>query len=1041
MDAKAGDSVTIFFASNKRMELVGDNSAMFIDLDTEGAPIERAVVLNTEDPLSVLSSTRRLSSSDAMIGMSGEVVEAMNPLAGRCFSSGACLYSYEEMMSLYSHINADGRRLDSVSTSTMTYTEVSADAKLLAKDDRAGLSRAQSFLEALLAKQEELKNGTLRISFIMKDLCSNYASLRDTCRTYPAPSWSGMVDPSNPNDIRPFVGLSAEDNVWMFQDEVEYLLDSSSVQVKVRYAHDPFRSSRRHVVLMDLKNPSHMASYDEVTIQYDPNDPSLTIPQPQTFITNYNGSSAVTSAGANVLTSGGGVNVNTRRLSSSFESDEILDSHHRRRLAEDVFITHMRSKVFGFPRINVPGDVVKSMLSDEIPLDVANRRLNAVGSSRNISIDAELSPGGYCITELKDDFGNKLPCLSDLPDVTIQLPASYFANVMIATLPGSISWPKKADIYSIVEYTTAEIVYRSDLKHIQDLHTHESPSASPTARRALTSAQHKLSSMSFEDELQKIRVHRHLKKSELHLTKVQAQFEELDQALARMLQESNDAVEFMSHVSVKHGRRLAVVDPAVQAQMDQSAKGRESVVQYQQSQISDALIQNLKLVIPFPGGLVLGYALSTPVGNAAAGLLKVPVRQGSTCAEFHGLMGQMLGGVLELDDALLKVLTASNFVNKTLHNNLIPAWAKKLGGLIDLNKLMKPVIYGIGLIPYVGTVAKGFQNLFNTAITTTVAPIKEKLDQIQKKIEDSKIKQRNNNFLKKLQFTAKLVQKFIYASVLLSDGLVVLDAGAFWTPTNVNGVDTYNFTVVGSQCKALAVPLRQMLDEIKALKAQMLTFFGQIQQVSTLMETAVAFLASFDDAFLTSLRSIFQVLGDFLNKPISVCIPWVCWTTKQACTTIGYPCGVSYCCAWYGCWPCGIQWCSYQSCVPVPVAYSCNSCATFTVNDILNGLMSVVEALGSALMNGLNALASALNIKFPSINIPGLPSLNFLSTIDNMIANMFQTSDTVFDSFTVKVNDFMNKFDPSVVFQNIPLVLKPGQSLSPSMSPTRTPTR
>ncbi|KAK0330894.1 hypothetical protein LTR94_031044, partial [Friedmanniomyces endolithicus] len=114
----------------------------------------------------------------------------------------------------------------------MTYTEITADAKILTKDDRAGLSRAQGFLSALLQAQADLKNGTLKVSFIMSDLCANYPTLRTDCRSYPAPSVVRPVNVSSLQDRRPFIGTMAEDGLWMFQDEIEYLLDAYSVQVK-----------------------------------------------------------------------------------------------------------------------------------------------------------------------------------------------------------------------------------------------------------------------------------------------------------------------------------------------------------------------------------------------------------------------------------------------------------------------------------------------------------------------------------------------------------------------------------------------------------------------------------------------------------------------------------------------------------------------------------------------------------------------------------------------------------------------------------------
>lgn len=236
MDAKVNNSVYIYFTSNKQMYIKGNTTAIFIDHDVvDGTPKQSAVVINAEDPLTTLSPSRRLTST--LTSMEG--TQMVDSASERCFAPDVCLYTYEEMMSLFDeHAALEGRRLSSgsdfASSSSMTYTEITADAKILAKDDRAGLSRAQGFLGAVLAQQADLMNGTLKISFIMNDLCANYPDLRKDCRSFPAPDIVSAIDPQDPDDIRPFPGTVAEDGYWMFQDEVEYLLDSSSVQVKVR---------------------------------------------------------------------------------------------------------------------------------------------------------------------------------------------------------------------------------------------------------------------------------------------------------------------------------------------------------------------------------------------------------------------------------------------------------------------------------------------------------------------------------------------------------------------------------------------------------------------------------------------------------------------------------------------------------------------------------------------------------------------------------------------------------------------------------------
>jgi hypothetical protein len=1043
MDAKSDDIVNIYFTSNKRMYLKGNHTAIFKDYDAPGGePTETAVVLDVNDPLSTLSTARRLSSFVAAdvttMRYEGEVgigfASSGTPSPDRCFSSGVCLYTYEEMLFLFDQHNDEngGRRLQSSggSVSTMTYTEISADSKILAKDDRAGLSRAQGFLEKLLETQAKLTNGTLKINFIMSDLCTNYASLRDDCRSHPAPVVASQVNASDLNDIRPFLGLIAEDNVWMFQDEIEYLLDTSSVQVRVRYAHDPFRDIRRHVVLMDLKNPSRMVTFDEVTVQYDPKNPLLPIFPPQTFITNYNASSSVQSDGTDVFTSGG-IDVQTRRRRLDAEEEDHLSKDARRRLVEDAFLGHVRTKIAGFPRISVPEEFLTlstytmSESDGSIPLEEVHRRmLNAVGESRNISIDPEVSDQGYCITTMMDEKGNNLPCMSDVEDIHMQMPASYFSNVLIGTLSGSIVWPSLKDVYSIEQFETAEIVFRADLKHLADLHMHNSTLPAPTASPS-SPHRHLLSSsppesmmmistamMKFDDHHQEKRIQRHLHKRQSRQDQMRADFEALDQALGRFIDHHRET-EHISRSQLaelqEQRRRLSFIDDdALKPYFVNATDARDSASIHANLKISTKMKKKLKVKLPPVVWNQVEKYLNSEV-NGYIGQFRVPMRKGSSCAHFHGLMAQLLLGLVDVDDVLMKTISFSNAVNKTL--TIIPKLQKKLDGIIEINKLMKPVIGIVSKIPYVGPVAKTFQQVFNSAVTSPITPVKEKLDSIQAKITQYKIKQNNNKYLVNAKKTASGLQNFITGASVVSHGLVTIDDSCLWTPSTVNGVVTYNFTTTGKLCTDLSVPIKAVLNEVNALKAKLNAFLGQIQQLGNLMELALIFDLSFDINIVVTLKDIFGGLFSFLNQWISICIPWICFRSETACTTIYYPCGVSFCCGWYGCWPCGVNWCSYQACVQVPVPYGCSQCAGFSIQQILDGLMSVIDQLQNLIMGALNSLAAALHIQFPTFNFPGLPSLDFLNAIEAYLANLFAAFDTFFDQFNFSFNIILPKIN------------------------------
>ena len=67
--------------------------------------------------------------------------------------------------------------------------EVSADAAILRKGSKSGLEQAHDFVTKLLGESAvDRRNDTVVISFVMKERCASYTSLRDSCKSRPAPT-------------------------------------------------------------------------------------------------------------------------------------------------------------------------------------------------------------------------------------------------------------------------------------------------------------------------------------------------------------------------------------------------------------------------------------------------------------------------------------------------------------------------------------------------------------------------------------------------------------------------------------------------------------------------------------------------------------------------------------------------------------------------------------------------------------------------------------------------------------------------------------
>ena len=158
-----------------------------------------------------------------------------------------------------------------------------------------------------------------------------------------------------------------------------------------------------------------------------------------------------------------------------------------------------------------------------------------------------------------------------------------------------------------------------------------------------------------------------------------------------------------------------------------------------------------------------------------------------------------------------------------------------------------------------------------------------------------------------------------------------------------------------------------------------------------------------------------------MNYRIEVCIDWVCWTTQSSCFNVRYPCGVKYCRRWRIKYPCGVEWCQRTECVSYPVPYSCEQCTGCSIMDLINGVLNALKALLDALNGIMATLASELDINFPSISIPGLPSIDFIVKIQNIFANMFDdifvdinflNIDTYFNNLFAKLDFAIPSINP-----------------------------
>jgi hypothetical protein len=216
--------------------------------------------------------------------------------------------------------------------------------------------------------------------------------------------------------------------------------------------------------MMDRVNPTHIVTYDEVSTMTDPLDPAVvSFSSLQTYITNFKEEKTLLDDGLGNL-KGGVAAVNTTRRLRQLQGDHI-------------FRKHVSTKLFGFPIINIPEEIVGA---DENSFDNYMRRLDSTtkeGTSPVLEVDLT-SIGTHCLakipaTNMSSGYEGLtyLPCLStpeEILGVVLEAPTATFSEVVVTSAPGLIQWHSYADSVNIHEFNDVEILKRSLLKFYQD---------------------------------------------------------------------------------------------------------------------------------------------------------------------------------------------------------------------------------------------------------------------------------------------------------------------------------------------------------------------------------------------------------------------------------------------------------------------------------------------------------------------------------------------------------------------------------------------
>lgn len=1046
----AGDA-NIYFTYGRQLDII-NGTLTYREVDAQSGAVTELNVLVDEDAPVTAARRRLLEHVKETHGH-----EAYQDLLDRCTPTGVCFHTYDEYMKLHSfhHDDTDdltGRRLQtSRPTGSVTYVEVAADAAILKKDSKSGLAQAQDFVTKLLGESAvDRRNNTVVISFVMKERCASYSTLRESCKVRPAPAQQldevvAMNESTSVEKYAPFKGLTVEDKEWVFVDEIEYMKDAYTILLKVRYAHDPKRSSRRHVIMMEIARPTHVITYDEVTTQDDPDNPGLILPTAKVFWTNYKEESAVTDDGASFFTSGDHIDTTP----TSDQMNGTTTARRRLNSEEDVFHRYVRTnKLHGFPRFYIPDNIHEQLAAggsfrdwpEEVLEDEEVRRLQESGDG--LFVDVDLTTTGT-IAYADVAQRNETPIISQEPgdnavidnapiqsnvDVPMQAPISFFSNADVRSDPGLIRWPRRSEFIDIEEFRLAEVVHRKELKTHQDLHvfvngsvtdgngrrlsfdlgeafsyypTREFINAPQDYHRYLRSD---ISHLAQLGDANSDVGRRYLLESQRRLDEVNSLFAELDSHLSMMIKKySNDSLEARELAQKYNYRRM------LQSTSETRAARRDRIVaflgDFLRSQVEDRVYRQIRRAYDLEDDASL-LSLN-PNG-------KVSFTATGHCETFRAGWTGALDELLVFFELVGRAQTALEYANRTV--NTLERGEDKICDVVTMENVMSRLMPLIGKIPYVGPLAKTFFQGFKTSVNTVLEPPCRQLKRINDKIASKRIQQKIDRFGRYF----KQVDNYISAVEAMGVGasaLIILDLEC--PRLRLNNLVTAGGTV--TLCTNLGRVLEELRQALRQLKAPFNALLSRLDIFVDFLRLMNFFDLNFRIGFLSDLQGIFSAINAFLNRRLTVCLFLPCgFRMHRVCVGFWYPCGKSridhliisssnrlivsmtgirWCRSWFVRYPCGVNFCHAQSCFDVPVPYFCDVCVSFTINDIINGVMSVLEPLEKALSSLMNSIASALNIRFPTISIPGLPSFN-------LFEDMFNIFDWLFD-------DLLGRF-PSV---------------------------
>ena len=934
-------------------------------------------------------------------------------IMSRCsVAKGFCFHTYDEIVHLNTPLKGE-RRLE-VEEDTITYAEVGADVSILDYADPA-IAQAGSFLAAMFGPgMIDGISDTVTMKFVMKERCENYPQLAERCKTTPAMDTDSGASPDIVEKFSPFYGLSPSDSKWVFADEIEYSKDKYSTRLRVRYAHDPLRDYRTHVILQDVSNPSRIVTYDEVVIQNE--EMEL-----ETKIINYEDQNL---EGTDPTASG----------DSGMDGQKFQDGgSFRRRLqhqdASDIFHAHVRTKIAGFPTLSfhdalvgvtvVPGvggkshslpDHVARRLAEDgeeiLVVDTQTTVKNVAGSlyiGDNYT-DAEamgLIDNG---TMFEEDFNAEITQLpapmnvsSETPD--LEEPTSLFEEVDLVLEIGTIVWPTKSEVVEIAQFKETPVDFRSEMLEIERTDTWYVDATSGENVTTLTASMNGRRRLQIakdsEEELSS--GVRRLKDSLLKLVEHIDLMQESRMADMEAVDDDSDFVQFVRgrgrQLRRKRRRRRRKQSRRARRRKraggKKAAKAIETPSEAAAAQKSNALSDPAtysgytpklreKFKVDEANGAfrssfaVAGSPLPLPTVFTEGTWAKYTPR-----TECKAMKQEVLRTNDHIDVFVGTVVPAISSAITTIKSSLadIADLRTALGLVQSVQKALQTVMPALSKIPYAGPVLKAVGNAMKKLVDKIVKPVKEKIEKLEAKIAEAKVDPRLTTIEAKALEISKYVEMIQDQLTESSHQLILADS--------VCPKDSSKQTCDG--IKGVLIKPNDRLDVAKAAFNQFGVFVKSFDKtLAKVSGFATNKVWKKTKPVLEAMDSVVTKLENFMKKKFKVCVPLICAKCcRQRCWNYDYPCGTKYCKKKvFGKkvkYPCGVNTCSARTCVDEPYTYNCEQCTSSTVKQILNKLS------GGPLFKLMEEGAKALGIELPTPELPGVPSVK---EIDYLLENI-----------------------------------------------------